>query len=297
MTKTLTQLDIPGIKKIASGKVREIFDLGDHYLFVATDRISAFDCIVPTGIPRKGEVLTQLSRFWFQTLGDVVPNHQVHADVDQLPESLAAFREDLDGRFMVVEKLKMFPVECVVRGYLVGSGFKEYTKQGTVCGLPLPEGLPLAAKLAQPIFTPATKAEDGHDENISYERMCEIVGEDMGARLRDLSITLYQRAADYAATRGVIIADTKFEFGLRGDTIVLGDEVLTPDSSRYWPADQYQTGANPPSFDKQYVRDYLQGLDWDKTPPAPGLPDHVVAGTTEKYLTCFQQLTGKALGT
>lgn len=296
MTQTLTQLDIPGIKKIASGKVREIFDLGEHYLFVATDRISAFDCIIPTGIPKKGQVLTQLSRFWFDQLDAVVPNHEIHADVNQLPESLAPYRDALDGRFMVVEKLKMFPVECVVRGYLVGSGYKEYKKQGTVCGLPMPEGLPLAAKLAEPIFTPATKAEDGHDENISFETMVEIVGKEHAEELRRLSILIYKTAADIAASKGVIIADTKFEFGLRGDTIVLGDEVLTPDSSRYWPADQYATGANPPSFDKQYVRDYLNGLDWDKTPPAPALPDEVVNVSTEKYLTCYKQLTGKDLG-
>lgn len=295
MSKTITTLEIPGIKKVASGKVREIFDLGDHYLFVASDRISAFDCIIPTGIPNKGRVLTQLSRHWFGLLGNIVPNHLIHADLDRLPPELTPYRESLDGRFMVVEKLEMFPVECVVRGYLVGSGYKEYKKQGTVCGLPLPEGLPLAAKLETPIFTPSTKAEDGHDENISFERMAEIVGQKTADDLRDLSIRIYQEAANYAAKRGVLIADTKFEFGLRGDTIVLGDEVLTPDSSRYWPASDYQTGANPPSFDKQYVRDYLQTQNWDKTPPAPELPDQVVKGTTDRYLDCYQILTGNSL--
>jgi len=295
VTNPMTQLEFPGYPKVASGKVREIFDLGDHFLFVATDRVSAFDCIIPTGIPQKGQVLTQLSRFWFDQLGSVVPNHFIHADLEKLPPNLRPFYDALRGRFMVVEKLNMFPVECVVRGYLVGSGFKEYQKQGTVCGIPLPEGLPLAAKLEEPIFTPATKAEDGHDENISFETMVDIVGEDHANQLRKLSIELYQRASEHAAKNGVIIADTKFEFGLRGDTIVLGDEVLTPDSSRYWPASEYRTGANPPSYDKQFVRDYLQDLGWNKHPPAPDLPENVVSGTTERYLECYQRLTGNPL--
>lgn len=295
MSKVVTTLELAGFKKTASGKVREIFDLGEHFLFVASDRISAYDVVMPTGIPSKGKVLTQLSKFWFEHLGSDIRNHMVSTDIADLPESLQAYKEELDGRFMIVEKLEMVTIECVVRGYLVGSGYKEYSQNGTVCGIKLPEGLDLASKLETPIFTPAAKATEGHDENISFERMVEMVGEDLSVKLRDLSIDIYRRAADYAATKGVIIADTKFEFGLKDGEIVLADEVLTPDSSRYWPAESYATGSNPPSFDKQYVRDYLSGLDWDKTPPGPEIPENVAAGTTERYITCYEQLTGKKL--
>jgi len=289
----VTRIDLTEFPKIASGKVREIFDLGEHFLFVASDRISAYDVVLPNGIEGKGRVLTQLSRFWFDFLD--VPNHLVSSDFAALPASLSGHRALLDGRFMIVKKLKMIPVECVVRGYLVGSGFAEYQRNGTVCGMSLPAGLPQAGKLAEPIFTPARKATDGHDENISFAAMADMVGASLAARLRDLSLTIYSRAAAHAATRGVLIADTKFEFGWQGDELVLGDEVLTPDSSRYWPKDSYVTGSNPPSFDKQYVRDYLSGLDWDKNPPGPPLPDEVLQGTTRRYLECYRRIVGRDL--
>ncbi|MCB1051042.1 MAG: phosphoribosylaminoimidazolesuccinocarboxamide synthase [Acidobacteria bacterium] len=291
MNPVVLKLDLPGYRKVASGKVREIFDLGASYLFVATDRISAFDCIMPQGIPGKGRILTQLSRFWFEYLADQPPNHLISTELSDLPADLAPFHEQLDGRFMIVQKLEMIPVECVVRGYLVGSGFKEYQAQGSVCGLKLPAGLKLADRLPEPIFTPAAKAQSGHDENIAFETMVERIGQARAEALRALSLDIYQRAAKYALTRGVIIADTKFEFGLWGSTLVLADEVLTPDSSRYWPVDAYRAGANPPSFDKQYLRDYLEGLSWDKTPPAPNLPDDIVAGTAKRYQECFSLLT------
>lgn len=294
MAPVVTQLDFPSVKKVASGKVREIFDLGDHFLFVASDRISAYDVVLPNGIADKGRVLTQLSKFWFDQLHDV-PNHLVSMDLSDLPANLQAHKESLDGRFMIVKKLKMIPVECVVRGYLVGSGWKEYQQQGTVCGLPLPEGLAQAQQLDQPIFTPAAKATEGHDENISFERMCDMVGVGLAEKLRALSLDIYRRAANHAKERGVLIADTKFEFGMEGDQIVLADEVLTPDSSRYWPEDEYTTGKNPPSFDKQYVRDYLSGLDWDKNPPGPELPEHILDGTTKRYRECYKRITGEDL--
>lgn len=297
MAKVVTALELPGFPKIASGKVREIFDLGDTFLFVASDRISAFDCILPTGIPHKGRVLTQLSKFWFDHLGDTVDHHLISVELADLPPALQAHAEELEGRFMIVRKLAMLPVECVVRGYLVGSGYKEYGQTGGVSGITLPEGLSLAQKLDEPIFTPSTKATDGHDENISFEVMADMIGKDLATRLRDLSIAIYRKAADHAAAQGVIIADTKFEFGMDGDRIVLADEVLTPDSSRYWPKDAYQLGSNPPSFDKQYVRDYLNGLDWDKNPPAPELPEEIVTGTTSRYLDCYRVLVGSDLAT
>lgn len=289
----VTSLELPGIPKVASGKVREIFDLGEHFLFVASDRVSAFDVVLPTGIPHKGRVLTQLSKFWFDTLG--VNHHLVSMDFDALPESLKAYREQLDGRFMIVKKLEMVPVECVVRGYLVGSGWKEYQRDGSVCGIALPENMKQAQKIAEPIFTPASKATDGHDINISFDTMVNEVGADLAGKLRDLSIDIYQRAAEHALKEGVIIADTKFEFGLLNGEIVLGDEVLTPDSSRYWPLDSYAVGANPPSYDKQYVRDYLATLDWDKEPPGPNLPDEIVSGTTKRYLECYERIAGRPL--
>jgi len=289
------RLDLPGIPKLKSGKVREIFDLGEALLLVATDRISAFDCVMPNGIPRKGEVLTQLSFFWFERFAPLVQNHLLARPGDAWPTRLEPFAARLRGRSMVVKKARPLAIECVVRGYLAGSGWKEYRKSQTVCGIPLPPGLTESAELPEPIFTPATKAETGHDENISFERAAEIVGPDIAARVRDLSLRLYRDGRDYARQRGIIIADTKFEFGLHNDEIILIDEVLTPDSSRFWPADEYQPGQSQPSFDKQFVRDYLETLDWDKTPPAPALPRDIVAKTQQKYLEAYERLTGHPL--
>ncbi|MCB1041526.1 MAG: phosphoribosylaminoimidazolesuccinocarboxamide synthase [Acidobacteria bacterium] len=291
MQTVLTSLEMPGLSKVASGKVREIFDLGDAYLFVATDRISSFDCVLPQGIPDKGRILTQLTAFWFDLFGAHPPNHLISMDLTRLPESAQPFREQLEGRSMIVTKLKMFPVECVVRGFLVGSGYKEYKRDGRVCGIKLPEGLTMASRLPEPIFTPATKATDGHDINIPFSEMERIVGQDLSRRLKDISLDLYSRAYQHAWERGVIIADTKFEFGLLDGEIVLADEVLTPDSSRYWPLSEYQEGISPPSFDKQYVRDYLESLDWDKNPPAPNLPETIIQGTAKRYRECLDLLT------
>jgi len=291
----LLQLELPGITKVKSGKVRDIFDLGDHLLFVATDRISAFDCIMPNGIPRKGEVLTQISYFWFGQTESFQPNHLVSRPGDPLPATLQRFSNQLAQRAMIVKKAKPLAIECVVRGYLAGSGWKEYRERQTVCGIKLPPGLKESAELPQPIFTPATKAETGHDENISYEEAARIVGEDIAERVRAASLRIYNVARDYARKRGIIIADTKFEFGLLEGQLLLIDEVLTPDSSRFWPADLYQPGKNQPSFDKQFVRDYLETLEWNKMPPAPALPSEVVAKTQAKYLEAYERLTGKKL--
>ena len=288
----LLQLELPGIKKLKSGKVREVFDLGEQLLFVATDRISAFDCIMPNGIPRKGEVLTQISYFWFNQTAELVPNHLAAKATDSLPSVLTPYAAQLAGRSMIVKKTNPLAIECVVRGYLCGSGWKDYKKTGAVCGIQLPAGLQDSSRLTQPIFTPATKAETGHDENISFEQACEITGREIAEKARDLSLKIYAFAADYALKRGIIIADTKFEFGLYNGSLILIDEVLTPDSSRFWPADQYQPGRAQPSFDKQFVRDYLETLSWNKQPPAPALPPEVVARTTEKYLEAYQKLTG-----
>jgi phosphoribosylaminoimidazole-succinocarboxamide synthase len=292
---TLLQLELPGLKKVRSGKVREIFDLGDRLLFVATDRISAFDCIMPNGIPRKGEVLTQISYFWFGQTESFQPNHLISRAGDPLPPSLKPFATELAGRSMIVKKAKPLAIECVVRGYLAGSGWKEYRTNQTVCGIKLPSGLQESSQLPEPIFTPATKAETGHDENISFEQAARIVGNDIAERVRTASLRIYNTARDYASKRGIIIADTKFEFGLLNDELILIDEVLTPDSSRFWPADQYQPGKGQPSFDKQFVRDYLETLDWNKTPPAPPLPAEVVAKSQAKYLEAYERLTGKPL--
>lgn len=295
INEPLLQIDLPGIKKIKSGKVREIFDLGDRLLLVATDRISAFDCIMPNGIPRKGEVLTQISYFWFDRFAAVVPNHLLARADDSLPPALKSFASQLARRSMIVKKAQPLAIECVVRGYLAGSGWKEYRQQQTVCGIRLPAGLEEAAELPEPIFTPATKAASGHDENIAFEQAARIVGADLAEQARQISLQLYRNARHYAHQRGIIIADTKFEFGLCDGTLILIDEVLTPDSSRFWPADQYRTGCSPPSFDKQFVRDYLETLDWNKTPPAPALPPEVVAKTQAKYLEAYQRLTEKTL--
>jgi phosphoribosylaminoimidazole-succinocarboxamide synthase len=283
------------VPKLKSGKVREIFDLGDAFLLVASDRISAFDCVMPNGIPRKGEVLTQLSHFWFERFAGLVPNHLLARANDPSPAQLLPFAAQLRGRCMVVKKARPLAIECVVRGYLAGSGWKEYRTSQTVCGIKLPPGLTESAELPEPIFTPATKAETGHDENIPFERAAAIVGADLAARVRDLSLQLYTDGRNYARQRGIIIADTKFEFGLFNGELILIDEVLTPDSSRFWPASEYAPGRGQPSFDKQFVRDYLETLDWDKTPPAPALPAEIVARTQQKYLEAYHRITGHPL--
>jgi len=292
---TLLQIDIPGITKLKSGKVREVFDLGDRLLFVATDRISAFDVIMPNGIPRKGEVLTQISYFWFAQTASFQANHLLSKPGEPLPPNLQSFADKLGRRSMIVKKAKPLAIECVVRGYLAGSGWKEYKERQSVCGIKLPAGLKESSELPQPLFTPATKAETGHDENISFEEAAKIVGNDTAERARDASMKIYSFARDYARKRGIIIADTKFEFGQLDGKLILIDEVLTPDSSRFWPADQYAPGKSQPSFDKQFVRDYLETLDWNKNPPGPMLPADVVAKTTAKYLDAYEKLTGKEL--
>jgi phosphoribosylaminoimidazole-succinocarboxamide synthase len=287
----LMSVDLPGLHKIRSGKVREVFDFEETLLIVATDRISAFDCILPDPIPKKGEILTQLSAFWFKKFRRV-SSHFITADFEEFPETLAPYANLLRGRSMQVWKSIPLPIECVVRGYLAGSGWKEYRKSGTVCGIPLPAGLKQAARLPEPIFTPATKAESGHDENISWSRCCEILGRETATAVRDLSLTLYTEGSSHAANRGIIVADTKFEFGFRDNRILLIDECLTPDSSRFWPADHYEVGASPLSYDKQFVREYLETLDWDKTPPAPHLPAAVIEKTAQKYQEAFTLLAG-----
>jgi phosphoribosylaminoimidazole-succinocarboxamide synthase len=291
----LLKLELPGIKKLKSGKVREVFDMGDRLLFVATDRISAFDCIMPTGIPRKGEVLTQISYFWFAQTASIIANHLTGPAGAALPPELQKYSELIGRRSMVVKKTEPLAIECVVRGYLSGSGLKDYQKTGCVCGIKLPAGLRDSSRLPRPLFTPATKAETGHDENISFEQAEKVVGREIAKQARDLSLRIYSFASEYALKRGLIIADTKFEFGLRDGKLILIDEVLTPDSSRFWPADKYEEGRGQPSFDKQYVRDYLETLTWNKQPPAPALPPEVVAKTTEKYLEAYARLTGHPL--
>lgn len=291
----LLETNLPGIKPIARGKVRDIYDAGEHLLFVATDRISAFDVVLPNGIPHKGEVLTKLSMFWFNFLKDVVPTHFVTANVDEYPENFRQHREQLDGRSMLVKKLDMVPIECVARGYISGSGWKDYQKTGAICGVKLPEGLRMNGLLAEPVFTPATKAQTGHDENITFEQACGIIGEDLCSKLRDLTLDIYLRAGQHALACGVVLADTKFEFGRQNGEIILADEVLTPDSSRYWPLEFYQAGKEQISFDKQFVRNYLETLDWDKTPPGPELPANIVAKTSEKYLEAYYTLTDEDL--
>ncbi len=295
MNEPILQLDLPGIKKVRSGKVREVFDLGDSFLLVASDRISAFDVIMPNGIPHKGAVLTQISHFWFEKFASLVPNHLLAKANDPLPANLQPYADKLAKRSMLVKKAKPLAIECIVRGYLSGSGLKEYRKSQTVCGIPLPAGLVDSSELPEPIFTPSTKAEEGHDENINFEQACKIVGTELATQARDLSLMIYKAGRDYAKQRGIIIADTKFEFGLFEGKLILIDEVLTPDSSRFWPADQYAPGKGQPSFDKQFVRDYLETLTWDKNPPGPKLPDDVVAKTSAKYLEAYEKLTGKKL--
>ena len=291
----ILETQFTGLDFVARGKVRDIYSLDGRLLIVATDRISAFDYILQTGIPDKGRVLTQLSVFWFDFLKDVVPTHFLTADPAKYPAALAPYREQLDGRSMLVRRAEMIEVECVARGYLAGSGWKEYRETGKVCGIPLPPGLKESDRLPEPIFTPATKAQSGHDENISFDRMVEVIGEELAGKLRSLTLEIYSKAARYAETRGIIIADTKFEFGFDGGTLLLGDEVLTPDSSRFWPRATYQPGGPQPSYDKQYVRDYLESIRWNKQPPAPALPAEVARNTSEKYLEAYRALTGRTL--
>ena len=290
----LVSCELPGIPKLRSGKVREIFDLGDCLLFVATDRISAFDCIMPDPIPGKGAVLTGLSAFWFRRL-DFVENHVIATRFEDFPEVLSPFREQLEGRSMIVRKAAPLPVECVVRGYLAGSGYKEYLAKGTICGEAVPPGYRQAEALPRTMFTPSTKADAGHDENISWDDCRRMLGEAVAEEVRAASIRLYEAGRDYAREKGIIVADTKFEFGLLEGRVILIDEVLTPDSSRFWPADRYQLGTNPPSFDKQFLRDYLDLLDWKKTPPAPRLPVEVVRQTARKYREAYERLTGETV--
>ena len=295
LNPAILETDFPGVERHGRGKVRDVYRIDGRLLIVATDRISAFDYILPTGIPDKGRVLTQLSIFWFDFLRDLTPTHFLTARVEDYPEPLGRFRDQLEGRSMLVKRADMIEIECVARGYISGSGWKEYRDRGTVCGIHLPAGLKESDRLPEPIFTPATKAQSGHDENVSFDRVCELVGESLAARLRDLTLNIYMRAARYAETRGIIIADTKFEFGFVGDELVLGDEVLTPDSSRFWPADTYQPGGPQFSFDKQFVRDYLESIRWNKQPPAPALPEEVAARTGEKYRQAYRVLTGQSL--
>ncbi|MGZ4787150.1 MAG: phosphoribosylaminoimidazolesuccinocarboxamide synthase [Terriglobales bacterium] len=292
----LLQTDFPDLELYASGKVRDVYRVdNEHLLFVATDRISAFDYVLGSGIPNKGKVLTQISLFWFDFLKDIVSNHVVTANVDEYPAHIRKYRDQVEGRSMLVVHADMFSVECVARGYLSGSGWKDYKANGSICGIPLPPGLRESDKLREPIFTPATKATTGHDENISFADMKKLVGPERSEQLRDLTLEIYRKASEYAAGRGILIADTKFEFGTTAAGIVLADEVLTPDSSRFWPADSYSPGRAQLSFDKQYVRDYLEEIKWDKKPPAPALPDHVVSKTSEKYVEAFRRLTGREL--
>jgi phosphoribosylaminoimidazole-succinocarboxamide synthase len=290
----LMQTNLPGVTLWKRGKVRDVYDLGDRLLVVATDRLSAFDVVLPTPIPGKGILLTQMSLFWFGLLADVVPHHVLSADVSEYPAELAPFRDQLEGRSMLVVKTDVLPVECVVRGYITGSGFKDYTRTGSVCGIALAKGLRDSDRLEPAIFTPATKAETGHDENISFETMVETVGRERAAEARRVSLEIYERARAHAEARGIILADTKFEFGVRDGRLIWIDEALTPDSSRFWPRDAYAPGRSQPSFDKQFVRDYLETLDWDKQPPGPELPPEVVARTVEKYVEAEGRLRGEA---
>ncbi len=288
-------LELPDIVKIGKGKVREIFELEEGLLLVATDRISAFDVVLPDEVPKKGAVLTQLSRFWFHRLVDVVDNHLISADVDDFPDSLKPYTKELAQRSMLVRKCRPLPIECVVRGYMAGSGWKEYQKTGSICGISLPPGLVESEKFPEPIFTPSTKAEEGHDENISFEEAENLIGRDLARQVREVSLNLYMNAADYARELGIIICDTKFEFGLAGPQLLLIDEALTPDSSRFWPEDQYVPGRSQPSFDKQYIRDYLEKLEWDKQAPGPRLPEAVIRATTDRYVEAYERITGTRL--
>lgn len=291
--EVLLDTRLKGLKLFRRGKVRDVYDLGEKLLVVSTDRISCFDVILPCGIPYKGAVLTALSCFWFEFLKDIIPNHFITADVDRYPQELKKFKRELNGRSMLVVKSKALPVECIVRGYLSGSGWKEYEKEGSICGIKLPPGLKESAKLPEPIFTPSTKADTGHDQNVGKEYVEKLIGRDLADKITRASVDIYIKAASYALDRGIIIADTKFEFGIFNGGVILIDEVLTPDSSRFWPLDAYEAGRAQASFDKQFVRDYLETLDWDKTSPGPQLPGDIIAKTSQKYLEVYKKLTGK----
>ena len=296
LDSVLIRTDFPDLKLKASGKVRDVYDIDENQLlFIASDRISAFDYVLATGIPNKGRVLNQISLFWFEFLADVVPNHLITADVDKYPAKVRKYADQLRGRSMLVRRAAIFPVECIARGYISGSGWKEYKATGKISGIALPAGLKESEALPEPIFTPSTKATSGHDENISFDQMCDIIGVETASHLRDLTLRVYKKAAAYARQRGIIIADTKFEFGRTDQGITLADEVLTPDSSRFWPADKYAPGRAQDSYDKQYVRDYLEQIHWNKQPPAPALPPDVARRTGEKYLEAYAQLTGLKL--
>jgi phosphoribosylaminoimidazole-succinocarboxamide synthase len=294
-TSVLTESNLPGIELVGRGKVRDVYSVGNDLLIVTSDRISAFDYILATGIPEKGRVLNQMTLFWLDHLKSLTPNHLITADVTKYPSQLQAYSSQLEGRSMLVRRAKMVEIECVARGYLSGSGWKEYRQSGTVCGISLPSGLKESEKLPEPIFTPATKAQTGHDENISFDTMIGLIGTELSERLRRLTLGIYTAAADYALARNIIIADTKFEFGFVGDQLLLADEVLTPDSSRFWPVDSYRAGGPQPSYDKQYVRDYLESIHWNKQPPAPALPEDVALKTSAKYKDAYRELTGRSL--
>ena len=291
--KAVYQTELEGVPLVSRGKVRDIYDLGEHLLIVATDRLSAFDYILPNPIPDKGKVLNQIAEFWFLRSERICLHHVIETDVLHFPEVLKPYADQLRGRSTLAQKLEMLPVECVARGYLAGSGWKEYLQQGTVCGIKLPPGMKESGKLPEPIFTPATKAEEGHDENIPFEEVERMIGKDRAAEIRDMTMKLYLAGSEYAASRGILIADTKFEFGYDGDQLIIADEMLTPDSSRFWPADKYEPGKKQLSFDKQYVRDYLESIGWDKQPPVPELPEEIVQGARDRYLEIFRILTGR----
>lgn len=291
---TVTELNLP-FNQFKKGKVRDIYEVDDKLLLIVTDRISAFDWVLPEAIPNKGICLTQISAFWFDYFNDIIPNHMISADVTEFPAELQKYTDELYGRSMLVKKAEVLPIECIVRGYISGSAWRSYKKDNTVCGMKLPNGMQESERFDEPLFTPSTKAETGHDENISYEEMGNIIGADDAAKLKELSLKIYKIAAEYAQKKGIIIADTKFEFGKIGDQIIIVDELLTPDSSRFWPADEYQPGKGQPSFDKQYVRDYLSTTDWDKDSDPPHLPDEVVSGTEKRYLEAYEKLTGEKL--
>jgi phosphoribosylaminoimidazole-succinocarboxamide synthase len=295
VTNVITTTDLPGIERVARGKVRDVYSIEGNLLIVATDRISAFDCILPQGIPGKGRVLTRMSLFWFDLLSSIIPNHLIAANVNAFPAPLRQYRDQLEGRSMLVKRCRMEPVECVARGYVSGSGWKDYKNTGAICGIHLPDGLLESDKLPEPIFTPATKAETGHDENISFETAARLIGRQTAALLRELTLLIYHKASAYAESRGIIIADTKFEFGWFDGELLLADEVLTPDSSRFWPRKEYAPGGPQKSFDKQFVRDYLETLDWNKQSPAPSLPADVIEKTGAKYMEAYTRLTGDTL--
>ena len=291
----MLKTDFKDLKLFRRGKVRDVYDLGDKLLIVSTDRISCFDVLLPCGIPYKGRVLTGISVFWFDFIKDIIPHHLITVDVDKYPDELRKYKADLSGRSMLVLKTKPLPVECVVRGYLSGSGWKEYNEKQSICGISLPKGLRQSDKLPEVIFTPSTKADIGHDQNVSQKYIMDLVGPDIAQRLKNTSIEVYKRASDYALQKGIIIADTKFEFGIYNDRMIIIDELLTPDSSRFWAAEDYHPGRAQMSFDKQFVRDYLETLDWDKNPPAPDLPAEIISKTTEKYLEAYRKLTGREI--